>query len=58
MAPSEALKQTIKAALAVAREEAARQEAALGRRLTNAEAMALAEMVERQLKTALVLSRF
>ena len=58
MTPGEALKQIIEAALDVAREEAARQEQELGRKLTDTEAMRLAEMVERQLKTVLVLSQF
>lgn len=58
MTPTEALKAVLKAAMETAREEAVKQEAILGRKLTNSEAMQLAELVERQLRTVLAIQRF
>ncbi|ANS02929.1 hypothetical protein [uncultured Mediterranean phage uvDeep-CGR0-KM22-C158] len=57
MTNTEAVKDILQELLKVAREEGAREEARLGRPLTEAEAGRIAAMIERQFQTALVMSR-
>ena len=57
MTNTEAVKDILQELLKVAREEGAREEARLGRPLTEAEAGRIAAMIERQSQTALVMSR-
>ena len=44
-------------AIRLAREEAEKEEARLGRRLTDAEVTQIARMVDRQLRTAIVMAK-
>ena len=57
MTANEAAKAVILEAIDLARGEAAKEEIRLGRTLTDAEVGGIASMVERQLRTALVLAR-
>ena len=57
MTNTEAVKDILQELLKVAREEGAREEARLGRPLTEAEASRIAAMVERQFQTALAMAR-
>jgi len=57
MTNTEAVKDILQELLKVAREEGAREEARLGRPLTEAEAGRIAAMVERQFQTALAMAR-
>jgi len=57
MTDSDAAKDIILEVLEVAREEGAREEARLGRPLTEGEARRLAAMIERQFEAALVMAR-
>jgi hypothetical protein len=52
-----AAKEILLEVLKIAREEGASEEARLGRPLTEAEAGRIAAMIERQLRTALVMAR-
>jgi F0F1-type ATP synthase delta subunit len=51
---TEAVREILQELLKVAREEGAKEEARLGRALTEAEAGRIAAMIERQFQTALV----
>ena len=57
MESHEAVRAILKEAVSIAADEGRREEARLGRALTEAEAERLADMVIRQLKTAVAIAR-